>query len=37
MGYLEGSGRDKTDENESIVSLGTEIEPIQGLENHFFL
>lgn len=30
MRYLEGSGRDKTSENDLLVTLGAEIEPIKG-------
>jgi TonB-linked SusC/RagA family outer membrane protein len=30
MRYLEGSGRDKTSENDLLVTLGAEIEPVKG-------
>jgi TonB-linked SusC/RagA family outer membrane protein len=33
--YLEGSGRDKTDENDLLVTLGAEIEPIKGWKTNF--
>ncbi|MBX3241819.1 MAG: TonB-dependent receptor [Chitinophagaceae bacterium] len=33
--YLEGSGRDKTRENDLLVTLGAEIEPIKGWKTNF--
>ena len=33
--YLEGSGRDKTRENNLLVTLGAEIEPVKGWKTNF--
>lgn len=35
MRYLESSGRDKTDINDLLVTLGAEIEPIKGWKTNF--
>lgn len=35
MRYLEGSGRDKTSENNLLVTLGAEIEPVKGWKTNF--
>ena len=35
MRYLEGSGRDKTDDNDLLATLGAEIEPVKGWKTNF--
>ncbi|MEO8962712.1 MAG: TonB-dependent receptor [Ginsengibacter sp.] len=35
MRYLESSGRDKTDNNDLLITLGAEIEPVKGWKTNF--